>query len=244
MQRGRATKAASETLHARLRGLARREFLILAAVGAAGLVGALRWTGLGRLFADGEQPTKLGVLARLGEVWRAFGSYHQTGIGDYQALGDQMAGALQTLDDLTRRREIKAETAAALAAAFQQRYYDIRRLRATCYLGPPPGTLMSAQAMAAQTSILDRLVEEGKLTPEVEARARAAIAKAVTFQTRFRELQGQAEGGTRDAVQAARKAMAEVGAQYDAGTLEPAEGATEAAKMLVDFTVRRQPGDG
>ncbi|MGD8241089.1 MAG: hypothetical protein PVH68_21225, partial [Armatimonadota bacterium] len=67
------------------------------------------------------------------------------------------------------------------------------------------------------------------------AKARAVIAKEVTFQARVRELWKALEGDGEQR-EAAGKALGELDTQYGAGTLEPTKASTEAAKTLVSFT--------
>ncbi len=238
-----------ETPHSGLAGLARREFLILAALGAAGLVGALRWTRLGRLFADGEEPTKLGALAQLGRIWREM-TRHATGKAKngpaFDALGRDMEAALTALQALAEQGKITPDTAAALQTVFRERhshlgivvYHPILCYEAVMWyeIGASCGNVEK------QAAALDKLAAQGKLTPAAEAKAREALAREVAFQVKADELHAAA-GGEGEAAQAARRVL-EDSLEQGASLVEPTEAASKAAEALVDFSVGREPGDG
>ncbi len=248
MRSGRPAQPISETLCSRLGSLARREFLIAAALGAAGLAGLARRMGLGALFAaEGEEATRLGVLARLGEIWRAMTKHASREVSDqpaFEALGGQMETVLGDLSTLSERGAFDADGAAALSAAFRERHAHIHRQRyvmATCYDMPTSSWRIqqSRQAVEEQVKTLNDLAAAGKLTPEAEAKAREVIAKQVAFQKQMRTMQKQAEGLTGEEARAVWQAMVELSERYGAGTIEATEASDATAKTLVALSVER-----
>jgi hypothetical protein len=225
--------------------LARRRLLIGAVLGAASFVGACRRLGAERPSAAAA-PTRLSVLARLGEIWRAMSRHASGAIDDskgFEALEKEMGTALQELKAQADKGQIRPATAAALDTAFRERYFHIRRTRhimATCYDMSTLGVNLhgSRAAVEEQVKILNELKQSRKLPPEAAAKARAVLAKEVAFQTRVAELQKAAQGQGEQA-EAARAALRELDAQYGARTIEATKASTEAAQTLVGFTTKR-----
>ncbi len=230
-------------------GVPRRRFLVLAALGAATLVGASRRVGLGGLFAaEGEEPTKLGVFAWLGAIWQTM-TRHITGkLKDreaFESLGKDMEKALADLNALSEKGELSAESASAVGTAFRERYAHVERTRyvmATCYSMSSLGGAMarSRGLMEQQVQTLDELAAGGKLTPEAEAKARSVIAVQVAFLSQLRTLQEQA-AGEGETAQSARQALGELEKQYTSGTITPSEATRQAAGELVGFSVPARP---
>lgn len=220
----------------------RRDFLVLAAIGAASLAAAGRRLGLGRLFAEDEVPTKMSVLAKLGQIWREISRHarREGPLGAYEAVGKGMEQTLQQLHMVAKHGGIRADSAAALEAALRERYAHVNRIRyvlATCYDMDSLGLhrARSRAAIEEQVRTLDHLTAAGKLTPEAEAKARKAIAREVSFQTRLRQLEQAARGQGPEAEQA-REALDDLAKQYGAGGVAPTKASREAAKTLVGFT--------
>jgi hypothetical protein len=158
----------------------------------------------------------------------------------FEALGKQMEAALEALNTEAEKGRLTADTAAALGTAFRERHFHIHRshyFMATCYKMTMTGMNMSRsrQVVEDQVKLLHELSQSGKLPPGAAAKARAVIAKEVTFQARVRELWKALEGDGEQR-KAAGKALGELDAEYGAGTLEPTKASTEAAKTLVSFT--------
>ncbi len=214
--------------------LARRRLLVGAVLCAASLVGACRRVGVANP-AGASQPTKLSLMARLGEIWRAMTPHASGGVNDpvaYAALGKRMETLLGELKARAGKGQIKPATAAALEDAFRDRYAHIdgtRYPRVTCYemtvLG---GTVMTSQgAIEEQVKVLNDLAKRGKLPSSAVEKARAAIAKELAFQKQAEELwDGEYKW----------EAEAELHKRYEDGVIEPTDATTEAAKALVEFT--------
>ncbi len=231
-------------------GASRRSFLVLAALGAASLVAASRRLGLGRLFAEeGEEPTKLGVFAALGSIWRTM-TLHSTGkVSDGEAFGkleEEMGKALGDLNALVEKEELSPDAAAALEAAFRERYAHVERsvyVMATCYKMTMLGgdIARSRGLIEEQVKALDGLAAQGKLTEAALAKAREALAIQVAFLSNVRALQ-EVAGGEGQAAEAARKALDELDKRYRDGKIEPGDAANDAASDLVGFTAVRRIG--
>ncbi len=216
--------------------LARRRLLVGAVLCAASFVGACRWIGAGQALTP-QKPTKLSVLAGLGEIWRAMRPHATGAVRDaegYEALGKQMETAIEDLKTHSDTGEIKPATAAALEAAFRDRYFHIRRSKysmASCYemtmLG---GSLQASRAaMEEQANVLNDLAKRGKLPSSATEKARAVLAKELAFQMQANELwSGDSDW----------KAQDELHKRYERGAIEATDATTEAAKTLVDFTTK------
>ncbi len=223
----------------------RRRLLIGAVLCAASFVGACRRIGAGQASTQ-QQPTKLSLLARLGDIWRAMGPHASGAVRDaegFEALGKQMEAAVQALKKQADEGQLNPDTAAALETAFRERFFHIRRTHyfmATCYKMTSTGYHMSRsrQAVEDQVKILNELSTSGKLPADAVAKARAVVAKEVAFQTKVRRLWRAAEGQGEQA-EAARRALGELAAQYGAGTIAATKASTEAAQTLVGFTTKR-----
>jgi hypothetical protein len=218
--------------------LARRRLLVGAVLFSASLVGACRRIGVANP-AGASQPTRLSLMARLGEIWRSMTPHASGAVNDpvaYQALGARMEAALQELKAQAGKGQMKPATATALEDAFRDRYAHIdgtRYPRVTCYemtmLG---GALMtSLGAIEEQIKILNDLAKRGKLPPSAVQKARTAMAKELAFQKQAEELwDGEYKW----------EAEAELNKRYEEGAIEPTDATIEAAKALVEFTT--EPG--
>ncbi len=221
----------------------RRRLLIGVVLSAAALVGARRWLRPGQASAP-QEPGRLSLLARLGEIWRAMTPHASGAVRDpegFEALSKRMETALGELKTQVEKGKIGANNAAALEIAFRERFFHIRRSRyfmATCYKMTSVGNHMarSRGLVEEQVKLLNELSRDGKLPPSAIAKARAAVAKELAFQMRVRELWRAVEG---EQAQAAGNALVQLDAQYNAGAIEPTRASTEAAQTLVSFTTKQ-----
>jgi hypothetical protein len=216
--------------------LLRRRLLIGVVLCAASFVGACRRIGAGQPPTP-QNPTKLSVLARLGEIWRTMGR-HARGeardAGRYEALGEQMKAALADLKGLADKGRFNPASAAVLDHAFRERHSHTAAThypRATCYEMTVLGGdfLSSLSAVEQQTKILHDLAKKGKLPTSAIEKARKVVAKELAFQMQVQQLWA----AKRDS-----KAEQELHKSYESGDIEPAEATTEAAEILVDFTTK------